>query len=74
MQTRIGSFTESLANVAIGYCIAVVSQLVVFPWFGVRASLSQNLGIGVCFTVISIVRQYVIRRVFNARLRCSRSC
>jgi hypothetical protein len=70
-QTRIGSFIESCMNVAIGYGIALASQLIVFPWFGIHIPLSTNLAIGVIFTVISIVRSYIIRRWFNARLHAA---
>ena len=52
-------------NVAIGYGVALVSQLVVFPIFGINVPLSTNLAIGACFTVISIARSYIVRRVFN---------
>jgi hypothetical protein len=65
-QTRLSSFGESCLNVAIGYGVALVSQLVVFPLFGIHIPLSSNIAIGAIFTVISIVRSYVIRRAFNA--------
>lgn len=76
-QSRRMSFVESLANVAIGYGIAVVSQVVVFPWFGIHVPLRSNLLIGLCFTVISIVRSYVLRRLFNRpprRPKCPCGC
>lgn len=65
MQTRLGSFIESLVNVLIGYGVAIVSQILIFPWFGIHIPLSDNLLIGFWFTVISIVRSYVVRRAFN---------
>lgn len=65
MQTRIQSFIESFINVAIGYGVALVSQILVFPLFGINIPMERNLLIGAIFTVISIVRSYVVRRVFN---------
>jgi len=65
MQTRRFSFLESLVNVGIGYGVSVVTQVVVFPLFGIRVPLRDNLTIGAVFTVISIVRSYTVRRVFN---------
>ncbi len=65
-QTRKGSFAESLANVAIGYGVACVSQMIVFPMFGVECSTGKTFGIGAVFTVISIIRSYWVRRLFNA--------
>lgn len=65
IQSRTASFIESLANIAVGYGVALLSQLLIFPTFGIHVSLSDNLLIGAWFTVISLVRSYVIRRWFN---------
>lgn len=65
MQSKTQSFIESIANVVIGYTIALLTQLAVFPLFGLNASLSDNLVIGGIFTVVSIVRSYYVRRAFN---------
>lgn len=56
-------------NVAIGYLVAVLSQIVIFPWFSIQVPLSDNLLIGAYFTIISLVRSYVLRRWFNHRLQ-----
>lgn len=67
-QSRIGSLIEALVNVAIGYLVALASQIFVFPLYGIHVPISTNLSIGVWFTVISIVRSYALRRWFNKRL------
>ena len=67
MQSKYHSFMESLVNVLIGYFIAVVSQIVIFPWFGIDIPLSSNLAIGAWFTLISIIRSYFLRRHFTKR-------
>lgn len=59
------SLVESVVNIIIGYTINVTAQALIFPFFGIYASLSQNLGIGLIFTVISLARSYTLRRVFN---------
>lgn len=64
-QSRLHSALESLANVAVGYGVALASQLAVFPLFGIHVPFSSNLAIGAWFTVISLVRSYVLRRWFN---------
>lgn len=64
-QTRIHSLVESFANVLIGYWISVLAQMLIFPLFGMKTSLGINLKIGLLFTVVSIVRSYVLRRMFN---------
>lgn len=71
MQSRRASMIEAVANVAIGYVVAILSQLAVFPLFGIHIPLSANLWIGAWFTVISLVRSYALRRWFNARLRAA---
>lgn len=67
VQARRHSFIESLSNIAIGYVVAVVSQVVIFPVFGIHVPISDNLTIGAWFTVVSVIRSYVIRRWFTKR-------
>ena len=59
------SLIETIVSVAIGYIVALLSQVVVFPLFDIEVSLIDNLLIGLLFTVISIIRGYYIRRLFN---------
>ena len=68
-QTKIGSLIESFMNILIGYGVALASQIVVFPFFGINVPLKTNIWIGVWFTIISLVRSYMIRRWFNSMLR-----
>jgi hypothetical protein len=65
MQTRRQSLAETAASVAIGYLVALLSQLAIFPLFGIQIAITDNLMIGAWFTVISIVRGYYVRRFFN---------
>ena len=67
MQTRLMSLVESVANIVVGFGVAVITQLLVFPLFGLAASLSDNLVIGLIFTIVSLARSYALRRLFNAR-------
>lgn len=67
-QTRLGSFIEACMNVAIGFSINFCANLLILPLIGFHISVGQNLFIGVLYTVISVLRSYVIRRWFNARL------
>ncbi len=65
-QSRAMSLAEAVANVIVGYGIAVVTQILIFPVFGLHTTLAQNLKMGAVFTVVSIARSYVLRRVFEA--------
>lgn len=64
-QTRIMSAVESVANVAIGYGVAVATQAAVFPLFGIHATAADHLAIGGIFTIVSLARSYLLRRLFN---------
>ena len=52
-QSRRMSMIEAVTNVAVGYGFAVTMQLLVFPLFGLHASLGDNLLTGAVFTVAS---------------------
>jgi hypothetical protein len=64
-QTRRASFIEAWFSVAIGYGVALASQIIVFPWFDIHIGLSENIAIGLVFTAISIVRGFAVRRLFE---------
>ena len=67
-QTKLGSFYESLINVAIGFGINFVANLVILPLFGFNITLTDNLYIGLLYTVVSVARSYVVRRWFDRRI------
>lgn len=68
-QSKVESLVESAVNIVIGFVVAILSQVVVFPMYGIHVPLSTNLAMGVWFTAISLLRMYVIRRWFNARIQ-----
>jgi hypothetical protein len=65
MQSRTMSLIEAVANVIVGYGVAVAAQMMIFPWFGLSTTLGQNLQMGLIFTVVSLLRSYLLRRAFN---------
>ena len=64
-QSRGMSLIEAVTNVAVGYVLAVTTQNVVFPWFGLHPSLGENLALGAVFVGISLLRSYALRRLFE---------
>ena len=64
-QSRAMSLVEAMANVFVGYGVAVVTQILILPVFGLHATLAQNLKMGLVFTGISIVRSFALRRLFE---------
>jgi hypothetical protein len=65
MQSRRQSLIEAITNVVVGYALAVLTQIVVYPWFGLQVSLGDNLVIGAMFVMISLLRSYALRRLFE---------
>ena len=51
-QSRAMSLVEAVANVVVGYGVAVVTQILIFPVFGLHTTLAQNLKMGAVFTVL----------------------
>lgn len=64
-QSRHMSLIEAVTNVILGYGLAVITQIVVFPWFGLDVSIGDNLAIGAVFVGISLLRSYALRRLFE---------
>ena len=68
MQTKYQSLIESLTNILIGYLTALLSQVLIFPLFDIDVTFQDNLLIGLYFTIISLIRSYLVRRYFNKRV------
>lgn len=64
-QTKAQSWFEAWANIAIGFGINLIANLMVLPIFGFYPTVSDAFGMGVIFTVISLIRSYLLRRLFN---------
>ena len=72
-QSRLMSLVESTTNVVLGYVLAIATQIVVFPWFGIETGLAEHLTIGLAFVGISLARGFLLRRLFEAiRMRSAR--
>lgn len=65
MQSRKQSLLEALLNTASGFLTSLLTQWLVFPWFNLHPSLRDNFALTAIFTIVSIVRSYVWRRLFN---------
>lgn len=64
-QARSLSLLEALANVAVGYGVALVMQLLLFPVIGIAARPRQMLLAGLGFMGVSLLRSYLLRRLFD---------
>lgn len=66
MQSRLTSLQESCLNTASGFVISYLMWiLVVAPMFNLPGSHSTSFWITTIFTVTSVIRSYVWRRIFN---------
>lgn len=63
------SLVEALTNVVAGYFLALMTQITVFPLFGMQVSLTDNVMLGGIFTLVSLVRSFVLRRLFEVILK-----
>ena len=67
-QTKLGSFYEACINVAIGFGINFVANLIILPLFGFNITLANNFYMGLLYTIISVARSYVVRRWFDRKI------
>jgi len=63
-QTRRMSLVESIANTAAGFALSLLIQLCLFSWMSIETTTTQNLTMSGVFTLASLVRGYLMRRVF----------
>ena len=71
MQSKKQSLIESLTSTTIGIIIGIVLNLTILPIFGYPVSFSDSLRISIIFTIVSIIRSYIIRRFFNSKEKCN---
>jgi high-affinity Fe2+/Pb2+ permease len=67
MQTKKQSFIEAITNTVIGFLISLAATFFIFPIVGIESTGYKNIIITLFFTVISILRSYVLRRFFNKK-------
>ena len=65
MQTKTFSLIEAITSTLIGFIISLVVQLIIYPIMGIQVTITQNLTITSVFTIVSILRGYIVRRFFN---------
>jgi hypothetical protein len=63
---------EAVTNVLLGYLLAIVTQRLAYPLFGIHTTFAADGAIAAIFTLVSLARSYVVRRLFEGRLARSR--
>jgi hypothetical protein len=64
-QTKKKSLIESIVQTIIGLVTSFVIQVILYPLLDIPVTISQNLIITAVFFVVSIIRGYFVRRMFN---------
>jgi hypothetical protein len=67
-QSPASAIIEAWANIVLGFTVNFFANLVILPLVGLEISHGNNFLMGWIYTAVSIVRQYALRRWFNARL------
>jgi hypothetical protein len=65
-QSRVMSLVESLINIAVGFGLSISCQAIVLPLLGVAIPWRANFLFAVFMTLVSIARQFCLRRLFEA--------
>lgn len=65
-QSKLMSLIEAIVSILVGFGISVAAQAFFLPLLGVAISWHANLSFALIMTVISIARQFVMRRIFEA--------
>ena len=65
MQSKKHSIIESVTNTVIGLVTSFLIQLIIYPLLDIPVSINQNIIITLVFFTVSIIRGYLIRRLFN---------
>ena len=64
-QTRRKSLIETVVQTVIGLGTSILLQVILYPVMGIPVSFTQNLIITTVFFAVSIVRGYIVRRIFD---------
>ena len=67
LQSRIDSFMEAATNTAIGFIVSLVTWVAVAWAYDIPMTWGTSFQITGIFTVVSIIRGYALRRLFNGR-------
>lgn len=65
-QSRFMSMLEAVLSTSAGFGISLLAQWFFLPLIGVSISLTQNVTFAVIMTFVSLARQFVLRRMFEA--------
>lgn len=65
-QSRLMSFIESALSTLAGFGLSLFCQWLFLPMLGVAVTFTQNIAFAIIMTFVSIGRQFIMRRIFEA--------
>lgn len=65
MQSKKLSIIEAITNTVVGLTTSFCIQLIIYPLLDIPVTLSENVIITLVFFIVSILRGYIIRRIFT---------
>lgn len=66
MQSKTASLIEQILNVGSGFIISLIVWVyVIVPIWNFDVTMTENLTITFMFTIVSVIRGYAWRRLFN---------
>lgn len=73
-QSKRGSAVEAVVNTFVGLTIAFFAQWLICLAYGIKLTPHDNAIIVFWMTVLSILRSYFVRRMFNRIRQFERYC
>ena len=64
-QTRLWSAIEAISNITCGFLIAWMIFPPIMAWFGYEIGITKAAGVTAIYTMVSVTRSYLWRRLFN---------
>jgi hypothetical protein len=68
-QSKKQSFIEANINTLSGFIVSYITLITLKHFYQMNLSMFDSLEITIIFTVLSILRNYLVRRWFNSRAR-----
>lgn len=64
-QSKRQSLAEATTQTLVGFVQGVLTQMLLFPFYGFTPTLVENIELVSAFTIVSLARAYLVRRFFN---------
>ncbi len=64
-QNKRKSLIETLVQTVLGLFVSFIIQIFIYPILDIPVTINQNIIITIVFFIASVLRGYLIRRIFN---------